>query len=251
MTKSAKRDRWLGALMRKNCNLIIRLCFRAEIEKCYAQKVQKLCRTPSFVLARNNRPGDVDREPLETIVANIKETAPLLTSLMLSVGPTSRSAMTSHLVSMKLLAILVILCRSAHPNNSNYFPLLVATYLYFVSTKVDAITLFNHLGLSILYNMLLKKLRNITSSNIVYIKEQASNSRLVSSWDNFEYRENVAGERIGDTVEFRSVTMALWVKNRWKILPTGLHQWMWDPKRELLDSFELAMSVFGPKASEI
>ena len=26
---------------------------------------------------------------------------------------------------------------------------------------------------------------------------------------------------------------------------------MWDPKRELLDPFELAMSVFGPQASEI
>ena len=224
MTESAKGGRWPGALMRKDCNLIIRLRFRAEMEKRYTQEVQKPCRTPGFALARNNRPGNVDRKPLETIVANAKETSPLLTSLVLSVGPTSRSTTTSHLVSMKLLAILVILCRSAHRNNSNYFPLLVATCLYFVGAKVDAITLLNYLGLMISYNVLLKKLRNITSSSAAYIKEQASNCRLVGSWDNFEYRENVAGERIGDTVKFRSVTMALCVKNGWRIPPTGLKQ---------------------------
>ena len=151
---------------------------------------------------------------------------------------------------MKLLAILVILCRSAHRNNSNYFPLLVAIYLYSAGAKVDAITLLNHLGLSVSYNVLLKRLRSIMSSSAAFIKQQATNCKLVGTWDNFEYRENVAGERIGDIVKFRSVTMALWIKNGWRIPSTGLKQWMWDAKREYLDPWKLGMSVFGPEASE-
>ena len=249
MTESTKDGRWPRALMQKDMNLMIRLRFRSEMEKRYGQEVQKLCQTSGFGLACSNK-GDVDRGPLEMMVTSAKETAPLLTSLMLSVGPLSKSAVTSHLTSMKLLAILVILCRSAHRNNSNYFPLLVSIYLYSAGAKVDAITFLNHLGLSVSYNVLLKKLRNITSSSAAFIKEQASNCKLVGTWDNFEYRENVSGERIGDIVKFRSITMALWIKNGWKIPSTGLKQWMWDPKRGTLDPWELTMSVFGPEAME-
>lgn len=131
--------------------------------------------------------GDVDRELLEMMITNTKEKAPLLTSLVQSVGPLSKSAMTFHLASMKLLAIFVILCRSAHRNNSNYFPLLVAIYLYSAEAKVDAITLLNHLGLSVSYNILLKRLRNIMLSSATFIKQQATNCKLVGTWDNFEY----------------------------------------------------------------
>lgn len=59
------------------------------------------------------------------------------------------------------------------------------------------------------YNILIKKLRNIIISSIIFINEQASNNRLVGTWDNFEYRENVASKRIGNIVKFRSITMAL------------------------------------------
>lgn len=97
------------------------------------------------------------------------------------------SVITSHLASMKLLAILVILCRSAYRNNSNYFPLLVAIYLYLAGAKVDAIILLIHLGLLVLYNVLLKGLRSITSASTTFIKQQARNCKLVSTWDNFEY----------------------------------------------------------------
>lgn len=131
-----------------------------------------------------------------------------------------------QLVLMKLVTILVILCKSAHRNNSNYLPLLIALYLYSAGTKIDAITLFNHLGISVLYNVLIKTLRGISLSSMKLIKEQSTNCRLVGAWDNFEYRKNVNGERIGDRVKFCSVTMALWIKNGWKIPETGLAQSM-------------------------
>lgn len=152
---------------------------------------------------------------------------------------------------MKLVAILVILCRSAHRNNSNYVPLLVAMYLYSAGARVDAITLLNHLGISVLYNVLLRKLRSITASSSAFIKAQASNRKLIGTWDNFEYRENIAGERIDDTVKFRSVTMALWIKNGWRISATGLKQSMWNAKRDMIDPEVLAMNVFGYESTRI
>ena len=148
---------------------MIKLRFKAEIEKYYGQEVQKLCQTSSFGMAYKSK-GNVDQEPLEIIVTIAKKSALLLTSLMQSIRPLSKSTMTSHLASMKLLAILVVLYRSAHWNNSNYFPLLVAIYLYLVGANVDAITFFNHLSLLVLYIVLLKKLRSIMSSSAAFIK---------------------------------------------------------------------------------
>ena len=132
--------------------------------------------------------------------------------------------MTSHLTLMKLLAIFVIIYKSAHWNNSNYVPLLIAIYMYLASTKVDIITLLNRLGFSVSYNVLLRKLKGITTSSEAFIKKQASNYKLVYMWDNFEYRKNVFKKKIEDIIKFRSVTMALWINNGWRILATGLKQ---------------------------
>lgn len=81
---------------------------------------------------------------------------------------------------MKLLTILIVMCRSAHWNNRNYIPLLVAMYLYLAVAKVNAITLLNHLRLSILYNLLMQKLRDIKAYSTAFIKKQAGNCKLVS-----------------------------------------------------------------------
>ena len=110
---------------------------------------------------------------------------------------------------MMLLAILVILYRSAHRNNSNYFSLLVAIYLYSAKAKVDIITLLNYLGFSVLYKVLLKRLRNIMLFRTAFIKQQTINCKLVGIWDNFEYQENIADKRIGNIIKFRSMIMAL------------------------------------------
>lgn len=75
-------------------------------------------------------------------------------------------------------------------------------YLYSASAKVDAIILLNHFGLSMLYNFLLQKLRDIKAHNTIFIKKQASNYKLMSFWDNFKYRENIVDKRIENTVKF-------------------------------------------------
>lgn len=117
---------------------------------------------------------------------------PLLSDMIISLGPSRNSLETNtHLVSMKLIAILTILCRSAHRNNSNYLPLIIGLYLYSAGARVDAITLLNRLGLSVSYDALQKKLRKISQASKQWIKQRKSNRKLVGTWDNFEYRENM------------------------------------------------------------
>ena len=181
-----------------------------------------------------------------TVVIQVKTTIPLLSSLVLGIGPTSLKSKASDSNDMKLVAILAILYRSAYRNNSNYLPLMIGLYLYSAGACVDAIILLNRLGLLVLYDVLQKSLRNITLASQAWIKEQATNCKLVGTWDNFEYRENVHGERIGDTVKFRSITMALWIKNGWRISIGGLKQSMWDSNREFPDTVDLLDSVYGP-----
>lgn len=148
----------------------------------------------------------------------------MLSSFVESVRPTSRSALTSQLISIKLVAILVILYKSAHQNNSNNILFLIALYFYSADAKIDAIIFLNHLDLFVWHNMLLKKLYEIIRSNATWIKAQASNNRLVRLWHNFEYWENVHGKRVSNIIKFRLVTIALWIKNRWRIPLTGLKQ---------------------------
>lgn len=153
-----------NVLSQKDWDFIIKLWAKSELEKRYRQEVQSLCRTPCFGAAKT-KPGVVDQHLLEEIIGISSKKAPLLCSLVLNVGPTSCSSSFSfdtHLVSMKIVAVLVIFCPLAHQNNSNYFLFLVALYIYSTGVKIDAITLLNHFGLSVLYKVLQNKLYEIS-----------------------------------------------------------------------------------------
>lgn len=117
--------------------------------------------------------------------------------------------------------------------------------MYFADAKIDAITLLNHFGLSVSYKVLQNKLHEISLMQKKWIKQQANNRQLVGTWDNFEYRENVQGKRVGDTVKFRSITMALWILKGWRIPREGLKQSMWNPKSNILTSRKLTRQALG------
>ena len=132
MTESESKKQWPGSLSKKDYSLIIRLRFRKEIEKRYSREMQALYKILGFGSIRCNQPGDLDWVFLESIISQAKETALLITSLVLNIGLTiSTTPLISHLISMKLVAIFVIICRSTYRNNSNYLPPLMAIYLYF------------------------------------------------------------------------------------------------------------------------
>lgn len=170
MTETQKTGRWPGALARKDIDLMINLRLRSEFEKRCNREVQSLCSTPTFGMIKQI-PGDIDRQPLENIISVAKYTAPLLASLVIRIGPTTFSSMISMQRSeTKLVAILAILCRLAHRNNSNYLPLFVALYLYSAGARIDAITLLNHLGIFVSYDILQKKLKAVTSLGMVWIR---------------------------------------------------------------------------------
>lgn len=140
---------------------------QSEVEAQYCKEIQALCKT------------------LESILDVAKVKAPMLTSLISQMGPLAKSSNSAshHLGEMKLVTIFVILCRSAHRNNSNYLPLLIALYLYSAGARVDAITLLNHRGISVFHNTLQQKLKNISSKSPQWIKMQATNPKLVGTWE--------------------------------------------------------------------
>lgn len=112
-------------------------------------------------MIKNNQPENLNRALLEKIIFKVKKLVPIMTSLIFSVSPILKNPLTSHLASIKLLAIFVITNKSVYWNNNNYIPLFVAIYIYSASTKVNTITFFNRLDFFVLYNVLLRKLRNV------------------------------------------------------------------------------------------
>lgn len=175
MQESAHEGQWLSVLQQKDWNNILNLGNQCELERHYSQVLQTLYKIPSFGTAStDNLNRIIDKSQLNEIidVAHIK--APLISSMVFSVGPTSHlplsTSSSKQFVFMKLITILVILCRLAHQNNINYFPLLILLYIYSVVTQVNAIILLNYLGLSVLYPVLLRKLRDIITTSQKWIK---------------------------------------------------------------------------------
>lgn len=122
----------------------------------------------------------LDWEPPKMIVSQVKKIILLLTSLVLSIWLTIiLTPFTFYMTLMKLIAILVIIYKLAHQKNSNYILFLIIIYLYLASIWMDAITLFNYFGILVLYIIFIRKLRDITTSSIIFIKKQASSNRLV------------------------------------------------------------------------
>ena len=136
----------------------------------------------------DTQPGQINLTPLENIVQSVTTSAPRLCSMICSLGLSRQTVyIDSHLVQMKIVAILTILCRSSHRNNTSYIPLAIGLYLYSAGACVDAITLLNHLGLLVFYDALQKKLRKLSHTGKQWIKSQQSNKKLVGTWDNFEF----------------------------------------------------------------
>lgn len=182
MTETHQQNgRWPKALKRKNWDQILELRCQSELEKRYNQEIQSLCKTPNFgIVTPGLRPGEINKKPLIEIVDLAQKKALQLTSMILSIDLSCRSS-DLHVVSMKLVTILVILCRLAHCNNSHFLPLLIALYLYSAGARVDAITLLNQMGLTVSYNVFLYKFKAIASDSALWIKQQASNLRLVGT----------------------------------------------------------------------
>lgn len=68
--------------------------------------------------------------------------------------------------------MLIILYRLAYSNNSNYFPVFIAFYLYSTGIEIDVITIFNHFRVIVLQNVFLKKLGEITKSSTIKSKRR-------------------------------------------------------------------------------
>lgn len=93
---------------------------------------------------------------LKDTVEVIIEKVPLISSMVFGVDLIGQlnNIPKLYIISIKIIAVLVILYCFTYQNNSNYLCLMIAFYLYLASAKVNAITFLNHLSLLISYNVL-------------------------------------------------------------------------------------------------
>lgn len=108
---------------------------------------------------------DIDWVLFKVIIDKIENNISIFLSLVMNIGLLFRSAIFFHLVSIKLVIILMILCTSTHWNNSNYLSIFFNLYLYSVSTEINAIILFNYFEFLALHKILLKKLEDSTKAS--------------------------------------------------------------------------------------
>lgn len=87
MTESEpKKCQKLNALSKNDCNSIIQLRFRNEIEKRYSHKMQNLYKNSTvFCLINSNKLGNQDQVSLKQIANQTNKIAPFLTNLIYSV----------------------------------------------------------------------------------------------------------------------------------------------------------------------
>lgn len=123
---------------------MIKLYFKRKIKKKYTHEIQKLCKISEFDKFNKIWLKNLNQEPFEDIVSQIKEMTSLITNIMLSPILHFNTYLASHLGVMKLLVVPINMWELVYYNNSNYIYFFVAMYLYSAKTKIDIIILFNH-----------------------------------------------------------------------------------------------------------
>lgn len=134
MTKSESKKQWPNSLSKKDCSLIICFRFEKKIEKYYSCGMQVFCKSLNFKSIRYNQPENLNWASLESIINQAKEISLIIMSLLFNMRISTTTSITLFIFQvalMKLVTILVILCKLAYQNNSNYLPLFVVIYLYF------------------------------------------------------------------------------------------------------------------------
>ena len=100
--------------------------------------------------------GVVNKSPLNNVMKIAIGKAPLPRSPVFGIEAGNFRSLLAYLciMTMKFVIILVIFYQSTHQNKSNYISLFIALYFYLTSTCIDNITLLNHLGFLVSYDVL-------------------------------------------------------------------------------------------------
>lgn len=114
----------------------------------------------------------VNQHFFKNIIQEAQEKAYLLNNMIMIIGLSSwqtfstSSVAYSRLIDIKSVIIFVIFYHSTHWNNSKYIPLLIAIYMYLARAQVDIIIFLNYFSLSLFYDVLQKKPKEMTTLTI-------------------------------------------------------------------------------------
>lgn len=170
-------------------------------------------------------------EVLPALVDDIQRTAPRLSRLLMGIDdPTRESDSQRTSLSERHLFLLSNLCMSLHHKTCNYLPTTFGLYLLDGGAAKRVIETFSQLGVCPSHTTLVTRRNEIAN----YAKEQVRNlgereRDIVISWDNFEYQDSKAEERITNSTKFMSITTAVACIGL-KYPPLGLKQPMLHPQ---------------------
>ncbi len=108
------------------------------------------------------------------------------------------------------LLMLSIMCTSLHRKKCTNLPTSFGIYLFDGGATKRVINTYNHLGICTSYSQLRKMYLEIAKQAEKEVRELDSGpTKLILSYDNFEYQDSKAEERIESATKFMSITTAV------------------------------------------
>jgi hypothetical protein len=157
-----------------------------------------------------NRTKDI--KLLEDIAPGIETAAPRLSRMLRSLDHPYWAKNKAEVVPMqpRHLLMLSVMCTSLHGKKCTNLPASFGIYLFDGGATKRVISTCNQLGICMSYNALRKKHLEIAQQAEKEVRELSSGpTKLILSYDNFEYQDSKAEERIESATKFMSITTAV------------------------------------------
>ena len=148
----------------------------------------------------------------ETAGPSITQAAPCLSKLLHDLDHPywAKDQATESAFSPRHLLMFSMMCMSLHRKTCTNLPTSFGLYLFDGGATKRVIDSCNHLGICVSYSQLRIVYQNITKQAQEEVRRLGSSRmKLIVSYDNFEYQDSKAEERIASTTKFMSITTAV------------------------------------------
>lgn len=188
---------------------------REMIERVYRKELDELCKQSEFARFDIANFDTLNPSKLVDSLGNlsplIETHAPNLSRLLRCLGTPAAKVHKANVqdVSATHITILVILGMSAHRNSATNISTIFGLYFLGSGVQRRVLECLHHLGLVPSCKVLYKHQKDMKDLAEKQLSLLGQDPGLVISWDNFDFRDPIRHERLGDGSKFQSVTTAV------------------------------------------
>ena len=173
------------------------------------RELDNLTNTPAFARFNVDQCDQILQD-LQQLGPAIEGLAPHLGYLLRQLGRPVHSKKEESGIQSKHIFILSILCMSRHRVKSNTIPTAIGLYLMDSGASKRTINTLQQCGACPSYSTLFNIQTSLADKARKEVRKLAlARNDFVVSWDNFEYQDTKAQERIGSQTKFESITTAM------------------------------------------